>query len=175
MTEIALTHDLTHEVEMQLHEDPVFLAKALCFLHAFSACDDDTKQIVRDMAEIIASAETDKDDKYFALNTAREALFPRPLAVDLAECAEHDRGDEGQAREVMAEFQNEQHVFSERLSVLMAERGLTQRELADRIGVGQPAISLMLSRECRPQRRTIERLAKALDVEPEDLWPSTAR
>ena len=77
MTEIVLTHDLTHEVEMQLQEDPTFLAKALCFLHALSACDDETKEIVRDMAEIIASAEADKDDKYFALNTATWSGIPR--------------------------------------------------------------------------------------------------
>jgi len=45
-------------------------------------------------------------------------------------------------------------------------RGLTQAALAERIGVGQPAISMMLSRKCRPQRHTIEKLAAALQMAP---------
>ena len=48
---------------------------------------------------------------------------------------------------------------------------MTQEQLAAKIGVGQPAISNMLNRQCRPQRRTVKRLATALDVSPEDLWP----
>jgi transcriptional regulator with XRE-family HTH domain len=53
----------------------------------------------------------------------------------------------------------------------MEERGVTQTELAERIGVGQPAISNMLCRQCRPQKRTVEKIAAALEVAPEELWP----
>ncbi len=35
----------------------------------------------------------------------------------------------------------------------------------------QPAISQMLNRNCRPQKKTILRLAQALDVLPQELWP----
>ncbi len=48
---------------------------------------------------------------------------------------------------------------------------MSQVELAAAIGVGQPAISMMLSRNCRPQRRTVECIARALEVTPNDLWP----
>jgi len=48
---------------------------------------------------------------------------------------------------------------------------MTQEALAAKLGVGQPAISNMLNRQCRPQRRTVLRLAQALGISPEELWP----
>ena len=35
----------------------------------------------------------------------------------------------------------------------------------------QPAVSMMVNRTCYPQKRTVEKIASALSVEPEDLWP----
>jgi transcriptional regulator with XRE-family HTH domain len=52
----------------------------------------------------------------------------------------------------------------------MAQRQLTQAELAQRIGVGQSAISMLLKRRCRPQRKTLGKLATTLGVEVEALW-----
>lgn len=52
---------------------------------------------------------------------------------------------------------------------------MTQDQLAEKIGVGQPAISMMLKRQCRPQKRTVQRLAEALGVAAEELWPGTGR
>ena len=59
----------------------------------------------------------------------------------------------------------------ERLRTAMHQRGVTQEQLADKIGIGQPAVSMMLQRHCRPQQRTVRRLAEALGVAPEELWP----
>jgi transcriptional regulator with XRE-family HTH domain len=52
---------------------------------------------------------------------------------------------------------------------------MTQEQLAAAIGVGQPAISMMLNRNCRPQARTVKKLADALGVEIEELWLGAAR
>ncbi|MBV9121778.1 MAG: helix-turn-helix domain-containing protein [Planctomycetes bacterium] len=71
-------------------------------------------------------------------------------------------------REEMAQ---EEAQFAERLSRLMAERQLTQAELARRTGIGQSAVSMLLSRRCRPQPRTLGKMAHALGVPVEDLWP----
>jgi transcriptional regulator with XRE-family HTH domain len=57
----------------------------------------------------------------------------------------------------------------------MDKAGLTQEQLAEKIGVGQPAISMMLKRQCRPQKRTVQRLAEALGVAAEELWPGDSR
>jgi transcriptional regulator with XRE-family HTH domain len=50
-------------------------------------------------------------------------------------------------------------------------RNLTQAELAEAAGVDQPAISMMLARRGRPQRRTPEKIARALQGEVDQLWP----
>jgi transcriptional regulator with XRE-family HTH domain len=65
----------------------------------------------------------------------------------------------------------EEASFADRLRSLMEKKGLTQEQLAAKVGVGQPAISMMLQRNCRPQRRTVLRLAEAFGVSPEELWP----
>ncbi|MGA7500029.1 MAG: helix-turn-helix domain-containing protein, partial [Isosphaeraceae bacterium] len=65
----------------------------------------------------------------------------------------------------------EEETFANSLVGHMKAKGISQVELAAAIGVGQPAISMMLSRDCRPQRRTVEKLARALGVPPNDLWP----
>jgi transcriptional regulator with XRE-family HTH domain len=53
----------------------------------------------------------------------------------------------------------------------MQAKKWTQEMLAEKAGVGQPAISNMLNRQCRPQRRTIQKFAAVLGVSPDELWP----
>jgi predicted XRE-type DNA-binding protein len=65
----------------------------------------------------------------------------------------------------------EERLFAENLARLLAEKQLTQAELARLLGVGQSAVSMMLSRKCRPQPRTLGKLAAALGVSVEQLWP----
>jgi transcriptional regulator with XRE-family HTH domain len=61
--------------------------------------------------------------------------------------------------------------FAKRLRGLMEVKGLTQAQLATVVGIGQPAVSMMLNRACRPQKKTVLRFAEALGVAPEELWP----
>jgi lambda repressor-like predicted transcriptional regulator len=42
------------------------------------------------------------------------------------------------------------------------------------MGVGQPTVSLLLSRASRPQRPTVEKVAAALGVEPAAIWTDLA-
>ena len=53
----------------------------------------------------------------------------------------------------------------------MQDKCVTQIQLAERIECTQPAISQMLNRKCRPQRKTLEKIAKAIDVDVRELWP----
>jgi DNA-binding XRE family transcriptional regulator len=77
-------------------------------------------------------------------------------------------------QELRARMEQAEAVFAATLARLMAERQLTQAQLAERIGVGQSAISMLLKRRCRPQRRTLGKLAAALEVPVEALWPGFA-
>ncbi|TWT31152.1 helix-turn-helix protein [Posidoniimonas corsicana] len=71
-----------------------------------------------------------------------------------------------------AEMDEQEAAFADKVRQLMQEQGKSQIELGEQMGVSQSAISNMLSRKCRPQRRTIDRAAEALGVPPTDLWPS---
>lgn len=74
-------------------------------------------------------------------------------------------------RELRARMDKVEAAFAATLARLLAERQLTEAELAERIGVGRPAISMLLKRRCRPQRRTLSKLAEALGVPVDELWP----
>jgi lambda repressor-like predicted transcriptional regulator len=87
----------------------------------------------------------------------------RPLSQDERLSAEQ--------RALRGRMDQEETQFAERLSRLMAERQLTQAELARRMAVGQSAVSMLLSRKCRPQPRTLGKIAEALGVGVKDLWP----
>lgn len=64
--------------------------------------------------------------------------------------------------------------FARQRRELMEAKRISQQELAERVGCSQPAISQMLHRKCRPQKKTILKLAEALNVQPCELWPDIA-
>ncbi|MEX0820148.1 MAG: helix-turn-helix transcriptional regulator [Pirellulaceae bacterium] len=74
-------------------------------------------------------------------------------------------------RACIAECDREKRTFAERLRELLDQRRVSQTELAERTGCSQSAISHMLNRNSRPQKKTIFKLAEALQVEPAALWP----
>lgn len=57
-----------------------------------------------------------------------------------------------------------------RLDVLLAERKMKSRELAQRIGISEPNLSLLKSGKVKGMRfDTLERICEALDCQPGDL------
>jgi putative transcriptional regulator len=57
-----------------------------------------------------------------------------------------------------------------RLDVLLAERKMKSRELAQRIGISEPNLSLLKSGKVKGIRfDTLERICKTLDCQPGDL------
>jgi DNA-binding XRE family transcriptional regulator len=124
------------------------------------------KQIQRVSDSQISSAERDLAEKTLAAmlrTTAGKHGAGRVLNRDERFGPAH--------HELRARMEQVEEAFATTLARLMAERQLTQAQLAERIGVGQSAISMLLKRRCRPQRRTIGKLAEALGVPVEELWP----
>ncbi len=74
------------------------------------------------------------------------------------------------AREV-EQMDSQEALFSDRLRQIMKDKNITQQQLAERIECSQPAISQMLNRKCRPQRKTLDKIASALSVDVLELWP----
>ena len=127
------------------------------------------------MLKILGDPNTDEDDRDSTLITLADALFSHSrednLGVDLEEAGKRDFEDSDASRNAVEEMDREEAAFAARLRQVMQQRGVTQEELAAKVGIGQPAVSNMLSRQCRPQRRTVIRLASALNVAPNALWP----
>lgn len=145
------------------------------FLHAYLDCSDSIQNGIQAMLRILFADDTDDDEKAMALHTIADCVYPNPhkgqLGMDLEE-SESEASQENLELHGIVEAMNlEESTFAERLRGLLDSRQVTQAELAARMGIGQPAISNMLNRQCRPQRRTIVKLASALDVSPQELWP----
>ena len=139
---------------------------------AYDECDVEVREVIDDMCAICASEDAGEDQKRRAMHTILEALFPS-LAADVMESLGHMRAlPESQAYEKEMDAQEE--TFAERLKAAMQTKGWNQEKLAERTGVGQPAISNMLNRQSRPQTRTVLRIAEALAISPDELWPGIA-
>ncbi|MGA2035391.1 MAG: helix-turn-helix transcriptional regulator [Thermoguttaceae bacterium] len=151
------------------------LLQAATFLRAYLECSDEIQAGIRDLLEILNDPNTEEDDHDMTLITLANALFPNPrdakLGMDLGESENLGTMYSQETRETLEETDREEERFATLLRSTMERQGITQEQLAAKIGVGQPAISNMLKRQCRPQRRTVLRLAEALGVAADDLWP----
>jgi len=145
------------------------------FLQAYVECSDAIQDGIREMLDIVVDPEVDEDDRDMALFTLADALFPNPhegkLGMDLEESERMGAEHSEEMRQAVEEMEREEATFSERLRDLMHQQGMTQESLAKKAGMGQPAVSNILNRQCRAQERTVLRFAEALDVTPEELWP----
>jgi transcriptional regulator with XRE-family HTH domain len=121
------------------------------FLGALIECSDDVQQVVVSLLNVVKDPSTAPAERKQALMTIADALSLNPCEED---------GQRGQ-----------EDAFAQRLRELMDAKQVSQLELAERVGCSQPAISQMLNRKCRPQKRTILKLAEALKVHPRELWP----
>lgn len=134
---------------------------------------DAVRGVINSMCTVINDPAATLDEKDMAVRTLAEALFP----------SSHD-GEPGIDIDALREVQSctadhspfsqadrEEALFSQRLESVMKAQSVTQTELATRLGIQQSAIAMMLQRACRPQRRTVKRMAEALGVAPTDLWP----
>jgi lambda repressor-like predicted transcriptional regulator len=144
---------------------------------AYLECSDELQIHAQKLFKILSDPATDADDRALAAMTLADVLFPNfhegELGSDLEEC-EAMAMHTPESREALARMDEEEAVFADRLRAVMKEGGVSQVQLAERLGVGQSAIAMMLQRQCRPQRRTITRMAEALGVQPESLWPSSS-
>jgi hypothetical protein len=151
----------------------MLLRNSVDVLRAFMECSSQIQQGVLKMAQIINDPNTDQDEKMAAGDTLMEALYPRYIGEELGmDLEQYDTIQREIDSEIERELDQETDTFAARLAALMEQQKMTQQDLANLIQVGQPAISMMLARQCRPQRRTVERIAKALGVEVKDLWPT---
>lgn len=146
--------------------------EAARFLRAFIECSRDIQEVVLEMAAIVADETSTEDERQIACDAMIESLFPGTGADVLA--SYHEKLESPEAATAAKALKHEEHGFATRVRALMAEKNVTQEMLAKAAGIGQPAVSNILNRRCRPQRRTVVRFAEALGVAPEELWPESS-
>ena len=153
-------------------------------IQRYLECSDEVQSVVRSMFAVLEHALTTNEDRQRAITTIADALFVNPLeghgnyGMDFL-TAERDaarKHDQVERRPIVAarldQLDTQEATFAQRLRKILDEKNVTQEELAERIDCTQSAISKMLSRNARPQRKTILKMAQALNVEPTDLWPN---
>jgi lambda repressor-like predicted transcriptional regulator len=143
---------------------------------ALAECDEELRAEAIELFKQLASGELDEEQRFATVALLAEILFPNADSkgapgLDLVEAKAIASSLDPEAKEILGRMDEEESFFADRLRELMEAKGLTQAALATKVGIGQPAISMMLNRACRPQRKTVLRFAEALGVPPEQLWP----
>lgn len=141
---------------------------------AYLECSNEVQAAITEMAGIVNDPRATREEVESAVSTMAEALFPSchngKLGVDLEYCDEASNAL-GTEADILRSLDEQETAFGDRVNALLNAKRMTQGDLAAALGIGQPAVSMMLSRGCRPQRRTVERIAAALDVRAEEIWP----
>ena len=147
------------------------------FVARLLECSDEVQQAVIALMEVVKAPSTTPAERQRALMTIADALYLNPDEMDKEYGQDAVRSEEygaenspPLAREA-AKMNTQEQAFADRLRELMTAKRISQRELAERVGCSQPAVSQILNRTCRPQRKTILKLADALSIAPRDLWP----
>lgn len=130
--------------------------------------------VIRDLLNIARDERLAPEERKWAEAAIQDALFrhsSREPGNGGAVVSREERENLAGVQEAHQRMEEEEEAFAANLTRLLGERNLSQAELARRVGVGPSAISMMLSRRCRPQRRTVEKIAEALGVDVGQLWP----
>jgi len=166
----------TFSVPLMLTDEVAATIFAEVYGRRFKTSPKAIQEVVEEMIGVLLDSDSDEEHKQAALDTIAECLFPQPhhgeLGMDLKESEETDAAHSESTRHEIERLDFEERTFAERLRRIMREKKITQAQLAEATGVGQPAISNMLNRACRPQRKTVEKLARGLGVPSEELWPA---
>ena len=130
------------------------------------------KDVIESMTELYTDPDADSEERAAALDTLLEVLFPptdgEALGIDVAEVSD---GSAEESREIAESMSHQNAYFADAVRKHMKRLKITQSAIARKIGIKQSAVSMILSRKCRPQRETVKKFARALGVEPEQVWP----
>lgn len=153
----------------------VFQASAPIVL-ALAECEEELRAEALELFKQLSSGELDAEQRFATAELLAEILFPNAESkgapgLDLVEDEDIAPSIAPEAKDILARMDKEESFVADRLRELMKTKGWTQAELAAKVGIGQPAISMMLNRLCRPQRKTVLRFAEALGVAAGELWP----
>ena len=111
--------------------------------------------------------------KYLGSDTESEAALRQSLIAATSRSAASTgfRGEPLDALLGDAPIARSMSTFGENLRRVRGCRNISQKDLAEAVGLSQPSIARLESGRYRPQEKVLEALAKALDCTMADLWP----
>ncbi|MEX1040310.1 MAG: helix-turn-helix transcriptional regulator [Pirellulaceae bacterium] len=140
------------------------------FLRAARECDAEILEVVARMGDILLDDQSSDEERQMAVDTIEEALFPGIAADESDGMTLWENSEESQS--VLQRMDEQESQFASQVVAIMKRLGMNQQQLAEAIGITQPAVSLLLTRQCRPQKRTVRKVAQALGVTEEEIWPT---
>lgn len=143
--------------------------EAARLLQAFVECSREMQEVALEMSEIVGDESATEDERAVAFDAMMQALFPG-TSTDVLEKYQQLMKSPS-AAESAAALRTEERTFADRVRVEMKKKNVTQEQLAKAANISQPAVSNILNRRCRPQRKTVTRFAELLGLSPQDLWP----
>ena len=168
----SMTHLWNWTRQMPQAEREIFWA-------ALAKCRTELQEVVFRMLSVVENPKSNSRERQEAMRSITDALFFDHIEKE--DDIDYGIGlvtSEGGTAQIVpqrspevATMDTQQTAFAARLRALMEAKHISQQDLASRVGCSQPAISLMLNRRCRPQKKTILKLADALNVNPNELWP----
>jgi hypothetical protein len=139
-------------------------------LPAFDQASAELQSVIRAASQTINDPLATTEERDQANAMIARLLFSLKGAGTLGEPIDRDERDNlEKARAGQQRRDRQQALFAERLEKLLRDKDITQTALAEKVGVGQPAISMLLSRRCYPRRRALEKIAEALGVPVREL------
>lgn len=145
------------------------------FWGAIAECSDAVQEVVVRLLGVIKDPHTAHAERQRALMTIADALFPNSesgeYGMDLVASEAKAAAEIPSLAHEVQRMDTQEATFANRVRELMEAKRISQQELARRVDCSQPAISQMLNRTCRPQKKTILKIAEALNVDARELWP----
>ena len=141
------------------------------YLRAYLACNFVMKQAVESMIAVIDSPESDEQDKMLAYHTIDGILkMEEHAARDTFLLTDDDPGFGDRETDSQEESAAPTATtFGDRIRKLMEEKGITQAQLAERMGVSQPAVNKLITKTMKPKEETAKRMLDAMKITPEEV------
>lgn len=132
-------------------------------LQRFAELPSESFKDMVDLIEIFTDTDTLAEERYEIYETLREILFPK-LAGKICNI--------DTTEQIPAKLQSRASHIGKQVKEYREKKGFTQIQLAEKSGLQQSQISRLEAGEHSPSFKTLEKVAKALDIHIGNLDPA---